>query len=151
MKYILTLLTLTFATNTFSQSNPNYNKTLSEKLGADDYGMKSYILVMLKTRANATENQELINESFHGHIENMERLVEEGKLIVAGPLRKNEGSFRGVFTLDNLKGIDESKELLKTDPAIINGLLDYDIYNWNGSAALPEYLQFSDKIWKSKS
>ena len=30
-------------------SNPNYNKVLANKLNADDYGMKSYILVILKT------------------------------------------------------------------------------------------------------
>ncbi len=150
MKYILTLLALTVATITFSQSNPNYDKELAEKLGADDYGMKSYIFVILKTGSNTTEDQELITESFKGHMENMGRLVEESKLIVAGPMGKNENNYRGIFILDNLENIDEAKELLKTDPAIKNGLLDYDIFNWYGSAALSEYLPFSDKIWKSK-
>ncbi|MBN2395104.1 MAG: hypothetical protein JXC36_01425, partial [Candidatus Atribacteria bacterium] len=30
-------------------SNPNYDKSLADKLGGDDYGMKSYFLVILKT------------------------------------------------------------------------------------------------------
>ena len=46
--------------------------------------------------------------------------------------------------------IDEAKKILQTDPAIKNGLLGYEIFSWYGSAALSEYLPFSDKIWKLK-
>lgn len=42
----------------------------------------------------------------------------------------------------------EAKKLLDTNRAINNGLLDYDILTWYGSVAVPEYLPFSDKIWK---
>jgi len=28
--------------------------------------------------------------------------------------------------------------------------LDMELFSWYGSAALPEYLPFSDKIWKAK-
>ena len=131
-------------------ANPNYDKTLAEKLGGDDYGMKSYFLVILKTGTNTTTDKELISESFRGHMDNINRLVEEGKLIVAGPLGKNEDNYRGIFILKNLKSIEEAKELLQTDLAIENALLDYEIFTWYGSAALPEYLPFSDKIWKLK-
>lgn len=131
-------------------SNPIYNKALADKLGRDDYGMRSYFLVILKTGTNKTTDKELINTSFRGHMDNINRLVEEGKLIVAGPLGKNENTYRGIFILNNLKSLEEAKELLQTDLAIKNGLLDYEIFTWYGSAALPEYLPFSDKIWKSK-
>jgi uncharacterized protein len=83
-------------------------------------------------------------------MDNIHRLVEEGKLIVAGPLGKNENNYRGIFILHNIKSIEEAKELLHTDLAIKNALLDYEIFTWYGSAALPEYLPFSDKISKSK-
>lgn len=131
-------------------SNPNYDKALADKLGGDDYGMKSYFFVILKTGTNTTTDKELINESFKGHMENIHKLVEEKKLIIAGPLGKNENNYRGIFILDNIKSIEEAEELLQTDPAIKNGLLGFEIFNWYGSAALPEYLPFSDKIWKSK-
>jgi len=159
MKNILTLTLLVITNFTFGQinsekdtltSNPNYDKSLSEKLGGDDYGMKSYFLVILKTGTNATTDKELINKSFRGHLDNINRLVDEGKLIVAGPLGKNENNYRGIFILNNIKTIDDAKEILQTDPAIKVGLLDYEIFTWYGSAALPEYLPFSDKIWKSK-
>jgi uncharacterized protein YciI len=130
--------------------NPKYDKTLVDKLGGDDYGMKSYYLIILKTGPNTTADKELINASFRGHMNNINRLVEEGKLIIAGPLGKNENKYRGIFILNNLKSLEDAKELLKTDLAIKNGLLDYEIYTWFGSAALPEYLPFSEKIWKLK-
>lgn len=159
MKYIFTITLFLITNLTFGQSNseketlnsnPNYDKTLSEKLGGDDYGMKSYFLVILKTGTNTTTDKELIAESFRGHMNNINRLVEEGKLIVAGPLGKNDNKYRGIFILNNLKTIEEAKELLQTDLAIKNGILDYEIFSWYGSAALPEYLPLSDKIWKIK-
>lgn len=112
--------------------------------------MKSYFLVILKTGPNTTADKALISESFRGHLDNINRLVAEGKLIVAGPLAKNENQYRGIFILNNIPSVEEAKALLLTDLAIKNGLLDYDIFTWYGSAALPEYLPFSDKIWKSK-
>jgi hypothetical protein len=159
MKYIFAITFLLNTNLTFGQSNsekdtlisnPNYDKTLSEKLGGDDYGMKSYFLVILKTGTNTTTDKELIAESFRGHMNNINRLVEEGKLIVAGPLGKNDNKYRGIFILNNLKTMEEAKELLQTDLAIKNGILDYEIFTWYGSAALPEYLPLSDKIWKIK-
>jgi uncharacterized protein YciI len=131
-------------------ANPNYDKSLADKLGGDDYGMKSYFLVILKTGPNTTADKELISESFRGHLDNINHLVAEGKLIVAGPLGKNENQYRGIFILNNIPSVEDTKALLQTDLAIKNGLLAYDIFTWYGSAALPEYLPFSDKIWKSK-
>lgn len=160
MKYLFLLLTLVTVNLTFGQSttqnqkdttvaNPNYDKSLAEKLGGDDYGMKSYFFVILKTGTNTTTDKELIGESFRGHLDNIHKLVNEKKLIVAGPLGKNENNYRGIFILNDIKSLEEAKELLQTDPAIKNGLVDYEIFTWYGSAALPEYLPFSDKIWKS--
>lgn len=159
MKHILILTLLILSNLAFGQSssikdtlisNPNYNKVLAEKLSGDEYGMKNYFLVILKTGENTTMTKELISESFRGHMKNINRLVEEKKLIIAGPLGKNENNYRGIFILNNVKSIQEAKDLLQTDLAVKNGLLDYEIYTWYGSAALPEYLPFSDKIWKSK-
>lgn len=131
-------------------ANPNYDQALAAKLGGDDYGMKNYFLVILKTGTNAPKDKALISESFRGHMDNINRLVDEGILIVAGPLAKNENNYRGIFILDNIQSTEEAREILQTDPAIKNGLLDYEIFTWYGSAALPEYLPFSDKIWRSE-
>ncbi|MCX2682073.1 DUF6265 family protein [Galbibacter sp. EGI 63066] len=133
--------------NDSTVSNPNYDKALAQKLGADDNGMKSYIFVILKTGTNQTTDKALINKSFRGHLDNINRLVEEGKLIVAGPFGKNDDNYRGIFILD-VTTVEDAEKLLQTDPAIKAGLLDIELYSWYGSAALSEYLEASDKIWK---
>lgn len=158
MKHLFILILTLLVNFTFGQikqekgstnSNPNYDKALAEKLGGDDYGMKSYFFVILKTGTNKTEDKNLISESFKEHMKNINRLVKENKLIVAGPFGKNDKTYRGLFILNNIKTIEEAEELLKTDLAIKNGLLDFEIFTWYGSAAIPEYLPFSEKIWKS--
>lgn len=133
-----------------TKMNPNYDEELAKKLGGDDYGMKSYFFVILTTGKNTTEPKEKVSEYFRGHLDNINRLVQEKKLIVAGPLSKNEKNYRGLFIFENLKTKEELESILQTDPAIKNELLDFEIFTWYGSAALREYLPFSDKIWKSK-
>lgn len=78
------VLMLMFCMNAFSQTeNPKYDSTLAESLGGDDYGMKMYILAILKTGTNKTEDKEKLNELFKGHMDNINRLAKDGKLIVA--------------------------------------------------------------------
>lgn len=133
-----------------TSANPDYSRDLAEKWGADDYGMKAYIFVILKTGTNQSTDQSFINETFKGHLNNIRKLVDEGKLIVAGPFDRNDQNYRGIFILDNITTATEAKELLQTDPAIQSGLLDFDLYSWYGSAALPAYIPISEKIWKLK-
>lgn len=148
MKTILLFLILSISNFAISQTeNPEYDAALADSLGADQYGMKPYVLVMLKTGEAKIDDKEKINELFRGHMENINRLVEENKLIVAGPLGKNENNYRGIFIL-NVKTIEEASQLVETDPAVKEGLLAVDLYEWYGSAALPVYLDTAKKITK---
>lgn len=128
-------------------TNPNYDPALATELGADDYGMKEYVLVILKTGSNLTKDQAVIDSCFAGHFANMDRLVEENLLIVAGPIGKNEKAYRGIFIL-NVSSVEEAATLVQSDPAVNAKLLDAELYEWYGSAALPAYLEASDKVWK---
>lgn len=130
-------------------ANPKYDKALAEKLKGDDYGMKTYVFVALKNGANTTVDEKYIDSCFAGHMANIQRLVNEGKLIVAGPFGKNDLTYRGLFIF-NVATKEEAEALLKTDPAVSSKLLGYDLIVWYGSAALPEYLDASDKIWRKK-
>lgn len=151
MKLFLFILVLTiFNLGATGQTvNANYDSTLAKNLGADDYGMKKYVLVILKTGPNKTEDKNLIDSLFTGHMNNIGRLVEMDKLIVAGPIGKNDKTYRGIFVL-NVANFEEANQLLQSDPAISGNLLEPELYNWYGSAALSRYLEYSDKIWKSK-
>jgi uncharacterized protein YciI len=134
----------------YSQTeNPKYDKLLADSLGGDDYGMKSYILVILKTGPNKIEDKQVLDSLFNGHMENIGRLASNGKLIVAGPLGKNDKTYRGIFIL-NVKSIEEATALLETDPTIKAKVLEAELFKWYGSAALPTYLPNHEKIEKKK-
>jgi uncharacterized protein YciI len=127
----------------------DFDSTLAKKLGADDYGMKTYVLVILKTGTNSTVNGELRDSIFRAHLGNIGQLARMGKLVIAGPFGDNERSYRGIFIF-NVSTIAEAKELLQTDPAVKANIFDAELYNWYGSAAIGEYLKVHDKITKLK-
>jgi hypothetical protein len=129
--------------------NPEYDAELARRVGADDYGMKSYILVILKTGPVTDATPAVRDSLFRGHMSNMGVMVANNQLVVAGPLGKNERQYRGIFIL-NLTDMDAARELLQTDPAIKGGLLAADLYPWYGSAVLGEYLKYTDKVSKTK-
>lgn len=132
----------------FGQETVKYDSTLAKKLGADEYGMKSYTFVILTTGDSTIHDKKRVQELFSGHLKNISRLAEEGKLVLAGPLGENESNYRGLFIFD-VGTIEETRELLQTDPAIKARVLDYKVFNWYGSAALPEYLKTHEKIQKT--
>lgn len=136
-------------TSVAQENNPNYDAVLAEKLGGDDYGMKGYILVILKTGSNTSTDSLKRDSCFRGHLANIMRLAKADKLVLAGPLGKNDSNYRGIFIL-NVGTKSDAEALLATDPAIAEGYLAFDMYKWYGSAALPEYLKADDKIWKKK-
>ena len=142
---LLLLLLSNFAQS--QSSNQAYDSTLAAKLGADEYGMKKYVFVLLKTGDNKTDNKAFIDSCFNGHLKNIRRLADNKQLAVAGPFGKNNNQCRGLFIL-NVNNIEDAEALLKTDPAIASNLLKAELYPWYGSAALPEYLPVHDKIWK---
>lgn len=131
------------------KANPKYDKILADSLGGDDYGMKMYTLVILKTGTNTVKDTAVTNLLFKGHMDNIQRLAAEGKLIVAGPLGKNDKNYRGIFIF-NVKTVEEANKLLETDPTVKNHVFDVEIFPWYGSAALPEYLKSHEKIEKMK-
>ncbi len=149
LAYHQTSLAQTVSNDTVN-ANPNYDAALAKAVGADDYGMKSYIFVILKTGTAQLTDKKVISEHFSGHMENINRLVEQKKLIVAEPFGKNDKQYRGLFILTNIANHEEANAILQTDPAVKAGLLDVELFDWYGSAALSEYLKSSDKVWKRK-
>ena len=132
----------------FSQTiNPTYDSTLAKTYGGDEYGMKMYVLVILKTGPVVIENKAVRDSLFTGHMQNIMHMVDIHKLVVAGPLGKNDQTYRGIFILD-VKTFEEANELLAQDPTIREKLLEPELFKWYGSAALPAYLETSEKIAK---
>ena len=117
-----------------------YDSALAQRLGADERGMRSYVLVILKTGPKRMAEGAERDAMFKGHFANMDRLVRAGKLVLAGPFVKDPDKWRGLFLM-SVKDIEEAKQLTATDPVIVNGEMVAEFHPWYGSAGammLPE-------------
>ncbi len=111
-----------------------YDAELAQSVGADEIGMRGYVLVILKTGPTKVPAGPARDEMFKGHFANMKRLAEAGKLVQAGPLDGVDG-WRGLFVFA-ASNIDEAKTYVATDPVIINGEMVAEYHKYYGSAAL---------------
>lgn len=150
-KNIFLVVFTIFALSVNAQTNEDvYNKHLADSLGADNFGMKKYVLVILKTGTNNITDKIVRDSLFKGHLANIDSLAKIGKLTVAGPIIKsNEKKYRGIFVL-NVTSIVEAEGLLNTDPTIKEKVLEAELYEWYCSAALPMFLPYHNKIEKKK-
>lgn len=114
--------------------NPsNYDSILAQTYGADDYGMKTYVMAFLY-KGDQREKDSVKSEALQeAHLRNILRLSKEGKLILAGPFLA-EGELRGLYLFD-VRSLKEAEELTRTDPAIQSGHLRMELKEWYGSAA----------------
>ena len=99
---LISLITVTLAIQAQEKkAKAPYDEALAKKLGADNYGMKMYVLVMLKSGTNTTETKAKTDSLFAGHMANMGKMVEAQKLVIAGPMGKNDKNYR-VCTFSNI-------------------------------------------------
>ncbi|MGI2170901.1 YciI family protein [Shewanella sp. MF05960] len=119
-----------------TEINPIYDQSLAEKVGADEYGMKRYVMAFLSRGPNRERPKAEADELQRLHMTNIERLAEEGKLVLAGPFL-TDGELRGIYIFD-VETIEQAQQLTATDPAIKAGSLVMELVPWYGSAALME-------------
>jgi len=132
-----------------AKSNPNYDPELAKKLGANEMGLRNYVVAILKTGPNdATVQGEERSKAFRGHFENMTRLSNEGKLAVAGPFGKNDKTFRGLFIFA-VPTVEDAKLLAETDPAVKAGIFIVEYVPWFGSASLMATPEIHKRIAKT--
>lgn len=125
---------------------PGYDAGLAKKLGADDYGMRNYVLVVLKSGPKKLPAGKERDDMFKGHFANINRLAKEGKLAVAGPFDGVDG-WRGLFILA-VEDIEEAKKHVATDPVIINGEMIAEFHKFYGSAAMMQINETHQRIAK---
>lgn len=84
----------------------------------------NHVFVILNSKPDKEKISEQEQERLQKeHIKNIERLVEEGKMIVAGPFEEGGGIF--IFKSSSSA---ETREWLQTDPAIRANRWDVDIF-----------------------
>lgn len=127
-----------------------YDAELAKKLGADQRGMKMYVMCILKTGPKDAEIKgKERDDIFAGHFANIGRLAEQGKLAVAGPFEKNDRSYRGLYIF-NVATIEEAEKLVVLDPAVKAGVFVPEMTLWYASAALMLVPETHPKIQKPK-
>ena len=129
-------------------AKPAYDAELARSVGADDIGMRSYVLVILKTGPNKVPVGAERDEMFKGHFANINRLSAEGKLALAGPFDGVDG-WRGLFVFA-VPDIEEAKKLVATDPVIAKGDMVAEYHKYYGSAALMLVNDAHDRVAKKR-
>ncbi len=103
-------------------------QVLAQENEKPKYEMKTYQMVFLYKGENRNQDSTETMRIQEAHLANIQRLADEGKLIVAGPFLDDK-DLRGIFIFDS-ESEDEVRELVETDPAISIGRLRYEIHPW---------------------
>jgi len=111
-----------------------YDESKAKAFGADEYGMKKYVMAFLKKGPNRELDSLKAAELQAAHMQNIGAMAEAGKLVLAGPFF-GDGELRGIYIFD-VRSIEEAEKLTNSDPAIQAGSLAMELKEWYGSAAL---------------
>jgi len=90
--------------------------------------IRKYWFVMLLKGENRAQDSATAANIQKAHLDNINRLYNEGKIKVAGPFG-DRGNWLGIFIFD-CETKEEVESLLKTDAAVSSGRLAYDIRPW---------------------
>jgi uncharacterized protein YciI len=131
---------------TIDEIKAKYDSVKAEEYGADKYGMKAYVIAFLKRGPTPPKDSTQSAELQRSHMDNINRLAKEGKLVMAGPFFGND-SLRGLYIF-NTSDIEEARQWTSSDPAIQYGNLKMVLKKWYGSAALMEMNKIHSTIAK---
>lgn len=126
-----------------------FDEALAQRTGADERGMRPYVLVILKSSSTPVPKGEARDAMFRGHFANMARLAKDGKLAFAGPLDGVDG-WRGLFVLA-VDDLEEARALVATDPVVAQGEMVPELHKLYGSAALMLVNEFHAKLQPPKA
>jgi len=124
-----------------------FNAELAAELGADDYGMRRYVMAFLKSGPNRPDDPEEAQALQRAHLDNIRRMAEDGKLVLAGPFMDSGHDNRGIY-LFAVDSVEEAEALTATDPAVQAGSLVMELHPWYGSAALVKVNDIHARIAK---
>lgn len=111
-----------------------FDSIAAARLGADEYGMRKYVMAFLKKGPNRDLDSAKAAELQMAHMKNIGRMADEGKLILAGPFF-GDGDLRGIYIFA-VESVEEAEALTNSDPAIQAGSLVMELQEWYGSAAV---------------
>lgn len=113
-----------------------FDAAKAQELGADQYGMRTYVMALLRPGQVEISDTVRLMEIQRGHLDHIHAMAEDGKLALAGPFYTAQ-PYSGIFIF-NTDSLEEAEAWVARDPAVINGRLEADLHLWYGSAALQE-------------
>lgn len=131
-----------------TEARTGYDPELASELGADEYGMRQYVMAFLKKGPNRDRSPEEAAALQQAHMENIGRMAEAGQLVVAGPFL-DDGELRGIYIF-NVATVEEARALTETDPAVQAGSLVMELHPWYSSAALIKVAEMHEKLAKEE-
>src|SRR5437773_1580981 len=101
MKKLLAIVLVLTSISSYAQRKlpprhvkPKLDTMMIKRTGADEYGMKNYVVAFLKKGPNRGQDSATAAQLQKAHLDNIESLVNMGKLVVAGPFT-DDGELRG--------------------------------------------------------
>jgi uncharacterized protein YciI len=112
-----------------SASDPEHDHAASSE-GA-------YVFVYLVLDHPEKLSQAEMGEAMQGHFDNMSKLADEEKLLIAGPLAdpRISEAHRGIFVL-SAETIEQGRAIGSTDPAVKAGVFKLEMYTFTTDAPL---------------
>ena len=111
-----------------------YDAELARQLGADELGMKSYVMAFLKAGPSRSQDSTEAARLQRAHLDNIQRMAREGKLLLAGPFL-DSGEVRGIYIF-NVESVAEARRL------------EMELHPWYGTAALQQVQDLHQRIAK---
>jgi len=100
-----------------------------------EYEMTTYVVGFFHRGPQAGKGDPAEAERMQeGHLANFGKLVEAGKLIVAGPFSDNT-ELRGMLIF-KISSVDEARALMEADPLLQSGRLTLELHPWFAGAGL---------------
>lgn len=131
---------------TITDNSETFSPELAQKVGADSYGMRKYVMAFLKAGPNRDLEVDEAEKLQRTHLDNINKLADQGLLQLAGPFM-DQGDLKGIYIF-SVETKEEAKKLVETDPAIKAGSLEMELHSWYGSAALMEIPRLHKKVSK---
>jgi uncharacterized protein len=112
---------------------------------APQFDLEQYQFGLLKRGPKWTpESTPETQKIQEGHMANINKMAQLGKLVAAGPMGDN-GDLRGIFIF-KAASLEEAKALAAEDPALKAGRLVLEIVDWWGAKGIGAKLQEQLKI-----
>jgi uncharacterized protein YciI len=117
-----------------SKSEPEIDSVSEQPVEVDKSDYHTYYIGLVGRGANWTEERtDVIVGLQQKHIENINRLVDSGLIVLSGPIvnQPETENLAALFFFD-VESLEQAQQLINNDPAVQFGYLNIDIIPWQG-------------------